>query len=116
MSSTTIQTISPSTNKVLLNTPSTSLEDAKAIAKSSQDAFQKFKLLSLAERKEMVMRSLKLIQERKHDLGRELSEKIGRPIAYSHKEIETMQKRADYLLDIAEESLRDILFVCLFCI
>ncbi|CAI0650593.1 unnamed protein product [Colletotrichum noveboracense] len=108
MSSTTIQTISPSTNKVLLNTPSTSLEDAKAIAKSSQDAFQKFKLLSLAERKEMVMRGLKLIQERKHDLGRELSEKIGRPIAYSHKEIETMQKRADYLLDIAEESLRDI--------
>ncbi|KAF3810932.1 Lactaldehyde dehydrogenase [Colletotrichum gloeosporioides] len=108
MSTTTIQTISPSTNKVLLNTPSTSLEDAKAIAKSSQDAFQKFKLLSLAERKEMVMRGLKLIQERKHDLGRELSEQMGRPIAYSHKEIETMQKRADYLLDIAEEALRDI--------
>ncbi|KAF5524988.1 Succinate-semialdehyde dehydrogenase [Colletotrichum aenigma] len=108
MSSTTIQTISPSTNKVLLNTPSTSLEDAKSVAKSSQDAFQKFKLLSLAERKEMVMRGLKLIQERKHDLGRELSGQMGRPIAYSHEEIETMQKRADYLLDIAEESLRDI--------
>ncbi|KAF4909508.1 putative oxidoreductase YxbG [Colletotrichum viniferum] len=108
MSSTTIQTISPSTNKVFLNTPSTSLEDAKAIAKSSHDAFQKFKLLSLAERKEMVMRGLKLIQERKHDLGRELSQQMGRPIAYSHKEIETMQKRADYFLDIAEESLRDI--------
>lgn len=56
----------------------------------------------------MVIRGLKLIQERKHDLGRELSEQMGRPIACSHKEIETMQKRADYLLDIAEESLRDI--------
>ncbi|KAI8289130.1 hypothetical protein K4K60_009605 [Colletotrichum sp. SAR11_57] len=108
MSTTAIQTVSPSTNKVLLNTPSTSLEDAKAIAKSSQDAFQKFKLLSLSERKEMVMRGLQLIQERKHDLGRELSEQMGRPIAYSHKEIETMQKRADYLLDIAEEALRDV--------
>ena len=33
---------------------------------------------------------------------------MGRPIAYSAKEIETMQKRADYLLETAEEALADI--------
>lgn len=48
------------------------------------------------------------IQERKFELGRELAEHMGRPVAASHKEIETMQKRADYLLDIAGEALESL--------
>ncbi|KAF9878821.1 aldehyde dehydrogenase family [Colletotrichum karsti] len=108
MAESIIRTISPVTNKVIIQTPSTSLGEARAVAKSSENAFHGFAKLPLAERKAIVVRGLNLIQERKHALGRELTEQMGRPIAFSHKEIETMQKRADYLLEIAEESLSDL--------
>lgn len=103
-----IQTISPSTNKVILTTPSTSVADAKLIAQRSQDAFKAFRQIPFAERKAIVTKALNIIQERKMDLGRELTDQMGRPIAFSHKEIETMQKRADYLLETAEESLASL--------
>lgn len=104
----TIRTISPSTNKVVCEVPETSLADARSIAKASEEAFLKWRLSSLETRRVVIERALAIIQERKMDLGRELSEQMGRPVAYSHKEIETMQKRADYLLETAADSLADI--------
>ena len=108
MAETTIRTVSPSTGKVIFETPSTSIDEARRIARASQDAFSTFSTLPFPERKAIVARGLDLIQQRKHDLGRELTVQMGRPIAYGHKEIETMQKRADYLLDTAEDALRDL--------
>lgn len=83
----------------------TSLPQAEEIAKKSYAAFKSFSTIPLAKRREIVVKALAIIQERKMELGRELSEQMGRPVSFSHKEIETMQKRADYLLDIAEEAL-----------
>ncbi|KAH8893988.1 aldehyde dehydrogenase [Thozetella sp. PMI_491] len=103
--SATIKTISPSTNEVVIERPAATLEEAKAAAQRSQAAFESWRKVPLEQRKAVVIKALALIQERKMPLGKELSEQMGRPIAYSHKEIETMQKRADYLLDIAEEAL-----------
>lgn len=109
MALSTIRTISPSTNKVIHQVPGTSIEEAREIAGRSKTAFKEFKALSLDQRRSIIERALKLIQERRHEpLGRELSEQMGRPIAYSHKEIETMQTRADYLLAISDEALAAI--------
>jgi hypothetical protein len=33
---------------------------------------------------------------------------MGRPIAFGAKEVETMQKRADYLLGISEQALQSL--------
>ncbi|KAJ3548270.1 hypothetical protein NM208_g1085 [Fusarium decemcellulare] len=101
----TIKTISPSTNKVVCEVPEASFEDARLALRQAQDAFASFRNVPFSERRAIVVKALGLIQERKMELGKELSEQMGRPIAFSHKEIETMQKRADYLLDIAEEAL-----------
>jgi len=103
-----IHTVSPSTNEVVFETPSTSIDEARAIAKVSHNAFVEFSTLPFAERRAIIVRALDLIQQRKHDLGRELSVQMGRPITYSYKEIETMQLRAKFLLDISEEALSDI--------
>ncbi|KAF5257817.1 hypothetical protein FOXYS1_11632 [Fusarium oxysporum] len=103
-----IKTISPSTNKVVCELPETSLDEARDIARRSLIAFQSFRKLDLAQRRAIVERGLAGIQERKFGLGHELAEHMGRPVAASHKEIETMQKRADYLLDIAEEALASL--------
>ncbi|TPX12995.1 uncharacterized protein E0L32_006640 [Thyridium curvatum] len=104
----TIKTISPSTNQVVCETPSTSIEQAKQIVKSSQDAFASFSALSLSQRRAIVEKGLQLIQERKEGLGRELTTQMGRPITFASKEIETMQKRADYVLETAATALADL--------
>ncbi|KAI1012642.1 hypothetical protein LB504_008530 [Fusarium proliferatum] len=103
-----IKTISPSTNKIVCEIPETSLDEARDIARRSLVAFQSFRKLDLAQRRAIVEKGLAGIQERKFELGRELAEHMGRPVAASHKEIETMQKRADYLLDIAGEALESL--------
>ncbi|KAK7226742.1 hypothetical protein V2G26_014745 [Clonostachys chloroleuca] len=105
MSSATIKTISPSTNEVVCERPATTIQDARKAAQQSKTAFESWRHVPLAQRKVIVEKALALIQERRFDLGRELSQQMGRPISFSHKEIETMQKRADYLLDLAEEAL-----------
>ena len=103
-----IRTVSPATGKVILERPGTSLAQAQQIARSSEEAFLQWKSTDLASRKSIVAAGLAIIQQRKEELGRELTAQMGRPIAYSAKEIETMQKRADYLMEIAEEALQTI--------
>lgn len=103
-----IHTLSPSTNKVIFEHPGTSLDEARKVAQASNDACQSFKHLSLEQRKSIVIKALDLIDGSKDQLCHELTTQMGRPIAYCAKEIETMRKRADYLLDIAEDSLKEL--------
>ncbi|KAL1625878.1 hypothetical protein SLS56_007117 [Neofusicoccum ribis] len=74
----------------------------------SQDAFLEFRKTSLSWRKSLVEKALSIIHDRKELLGRELTMQMGRPINYSTKEIDTMQKRAAYLLNICRKALADI--------
>lgn len=103
-----IRTLSPSTNKVIFEHPGTSLDEARKVAQASNDAFQSFKHLSLEQRKSIVIKALDLIESSKDQLCHELTTQMGRPIAYCAKEIDTMRKRADYLLDIVEDSLKEL--------
>jgi acyl-CoA reductase-like NAD-dependent aldehyde dehydrogenase len=108
MGSETISTISPATNKVILECPGTSIEEATRRAKIAEKAYRSWRHTSLSHRRAVVEKALALVQERKVTLGEELTMQMGRPIAYSVKEIETMQKRATYLLQTAEEALADL--------
>lgn len=83
----------------------TTIDQAKDIVTRSNHAFQSYSRLPLATQRDIVIKALALIRSRKMELGRELSEQMGRPIAFGHKEIEIMQKLADYLLEIAKEAL-----------
>jgi acyl-CoA reductase-like NAD-dependent aldehyde dehydrogenase len=102
-----IRTISPSTNEVIFEHHGTSLEEAREIAQASYEAFKSYKKTTLAERKNIVVKALDLIAANIDTLSNELTTQMGRPIAYGAKEIETMRRRADYLLSIAEDSLRE---------
>ncbi|KAE8366758.1 Aldehyde/histidinol dehydrogenase [Aspergillus caelatus] len=103
-----IRTLSPSTNKVIFEHPGTSLDEARAIAQASENAFQSYKQLSLAERKAIIVKALNIVDANKETLANELTAQMGRPIAYCTKEIDTMRKRADYLLSIADDSLKNL--------
>ncbi|KAB8260329.1 Aldehyde/histidinol dehydrogenase [Aspergillus pseudonomiae] len=103
-----IRTLSPATNKVIFEHPGTSLDEARAIAQASDNAFQSYKQLSLAERKAIIIKALNIVDANKETLANELTAQMGRPIAYCTKEIDTMRKRADYLLSIADDSLKNL--------
>lgn len=103
-----IRTLSPATNKLIYEHPGTSLEEARQLAISAQDAQKSWKQVPLSERKAIVLRALDLIAAHKETLAEELTSQMGRPIAYCTKELDTMRLRADYLLSIVDETLENL--------
>ena len=107
MSTEIITTISPSTNKPVLTRNGLSDSDMVRLPALSTEAFNSFRLTSLEERQGIVKRALKLISNKQDILARELTEQMGRPIAYTAKEITTAVARAEYLLKISSDALKD---------
>jgi acyl-CoA reductase-like NAD-dependent aldehyde dehydrogenase len=102
-----ITTISPITNKPILTRNGLSDADIQAIPETATRAFESFRRTSLAERQQIVKKALKLLDERQDALGKELTEQMGRPIAYTPKEVTTAVMRGEYLLKISDETLKD---------
>lgn len=107
MSLETITTISPITNKPILTRTGLSEEDLQSIPEKAVQAFESFRRTSLEERQKIVKKALQLLGERQDDLGKEITEQMGRPIAYTPKEISTAVMRGEYLLKISGETLKD---------
>lgn len=102
-----ITTISPITNKPVLTRNGLSDSDLQSIPETAARAFESYRRTTLAERQKIVKEALNLLNERQDALGKELTEQMGRPIAYTPKEITTAVMRGEYLLKISEETLKD---------
>jgi acyl-CoA reductase-like NAD-dependent aldehyde dehydrogenase len=102
-----ITTISPITNKPVLTRNGLSDADLQAIPETATKAFESFRRTTLAERQKIVKAALKLLNERQDALGKEITEQMGRPIAYTPKEVTTAVMRGEYLLKISDEILKD---------
>lgn len=107
MSVETLTTISPITNKGILTRNGLSESDLETLPEIATKAFLSFKKTSLSERQAIVKKALKLLNDKQDELAKELTEQMGRPIAYTAKEVTTAVKRGGYLLKISEESLAD---------
>ena len=105
MSVETITTISPTTNKPILTRNGVSKADLELLPKIATEAFESYRKTPLAERQKIVRRALELIAEKTDVLAKELTEQMGRPIAFTGKEITTAIKRGEYLVKISEEAL-----------
>lgn len=102
-----ITTISPITNQPILTRNGLTDADIQSIPEIATRAFESFRRTSLAERQQIVKKALKLLDERQDALGKELTEQMGRPIAYTPKEVTTAVMRGEYLLKISDETLKD---------
>ncbi|KAF1839500.1 aldehyde dehydrogenase [Decorospora gaudefroyi] len=102
-----ITTISPITNKPVLTRNGLSDADLQALPETAAAAFRSYRRTSLAERQDIVRKALKLLNDRQDVLGKEVTEQMGRPIAYTPKEVTTAVMRGEYLLKISDETLRD---------
>ena len=108
MSSETLTTISPSTNQPIITRPIISDSDIALLLATSTQAFNSYaRLTPLSERQVIVKKALQLILGKQDVLARELTEQMGRPIAYTAVEIKTAVKRGEYLLKISGECLKD---------
>ena len=107
MSTEIITTISPSTNEPVLTRRGLSDSEAALLPVSSEHAFNRYCITSLEERQAIVRRALKLILHKKDVLASELTQQMGRPIAYTAKEITTAVARGEYMLKISSDALKD---------
>ena len=107
MSIEVITTISPSTNQSVLTRTGLSDSNIALLPAISTQAFNQFRLVPLEERQDIIKRALKLVSDQQDVLARELTEQMGRPIAYTAKEIATAVARGEYLLKISGDALKD---------
>ncbi|KAF2873358.1 Aldehyde/histidinol dehydrogenase [Massariosphaeria phaeospora] len=107
MSVETITTISPVTNKPVLTRNGLSDADLQSIPETATRAFESYRRSPLSDRQAIVKKALKLLHDRKDELAKELTEQMGRPIAYTPVEITTAAARGEYLLEISEDTLKN---------
>jgi acyl-CoA reductase-like NAD-dependent aldehyde dehydrogenase len=108
MSLENLVTISPSTNKPILERTGLSQEDLLSLPAVAHKAFKAFRNdTSLQDRQQIVKKALQLLGDKKDELAQELTEQMGRPIAYTAKEITTAVARGEYLLKISDDALAD---------
>ena len=102
-----ITTISPTTNEPILTRNGISTYDLELLPTTAAQAFESFRTTSFADRQAIAKKALKLLGDKQDVLAKELTEQMGRPIAYTAKEITTAVKRGEYLLKISEDALKD---------
>lgn len=82
-------------------------EAISRIPHTAQTAFRSYRQShpSLRSRQEIIAKALNILEKKQDELAKELTEQMGRPIAYTAKEITTAVKRGEYLNKIASEIL-----------
>jgi acyl-CoA reductase-like NAD-dependent aldehyde dehydrogenase len=106
MSLETISTISPATNEPVITRTGVSSEELRQIPENAQAAFRSYsQSTTLEQRQKIVERALDILEKRQDELAREITEQMGRPIAYSGVEVATAIKRSRYLTRISTSVL-----------
>lgn len=102
-----IVTISPTTNKPVVERDGPTDEQLAHLPKTAKKAFVKYSKTPLQERQQMVKKALRILNDRQDELAQEITEQMGRPIAFTAKEVTTAVARGEYLLKISDEALAD---------
>lgn len=108
----TLTTISPITSKPIVETPATTWDQLSGTilpaAVSAQKAW--YKSTTLADRKQIVAKFIELLtaEPTASELGKEITEQMGRPIRYTPIEINTTALRAKTLLGFADAALAPV--------
>ncbi|KAL1863496.1 hypothetical protein Plec18170_000332 [Paecilomyces lecythidis] len=106
MSVETITTISPATNAPVVTRPGVTDEELYRLPELGQAAFRSFsESTTLEQRQQIVARTLDILAKKQDVLAREITEQMGRPIAYTGKEVATAIKRGELLIKTSNSVL-----------
>ena len=107
MSTEILTTISPSTNTAVRTREGPTFDQLRQLPQTAQTAFISYRKTELSERQKIVKKALQLLHDKRHALSKELTEQMGRPVAYTEKEITTAIARGEYMLKISSDALKD---------
>jgi acyl-CoA reductase-like NAD-dependent aldehyde dehydrogenase len=106
-SSKSIDTINPSTGKVIATYNNTSDEEISNKVNSARIAFESWQKKNVAERAEHLRNLGKVLIKRKEDYSKLITEEMGKPIRQSRAEIEKCRWSCNYYADHAGSFLTD---------
>src|SRR5918912_1814805 len=102
-----IETINPSTGKVIASYDNMSNEEIAQKVKGARAAFQKWSKLDISERTAYMRNLGRVMRKNKDEYAKLITEEMGKPIRQSIAEIEKCAWVCDYYADHAESFLRD---------
>src|ERR687890_667514 len=105
--SNTIETINPSTGKVIATYNSMSTEEVNQKTKNARIAFENWRKIDIAERCTYMRRLGRVMKKNKEDYAKLITEEMGKPIRQSLAEIDKCAWVCDYYSEHAEFFLRD---------
>lgn len=109
MSLESITTVSPATNEPFTSRHGVTSEELRQIPDTAQAAFRSFsQTTTLEQRQKIVARTLDILEENKDRLAKEITDQMGRPIAYTGVEVATAIKRGRYLNQISSSVLDEV--------
>ncbi len=106
---TTIQCISPVDNSLYVERTTASAEDIEKALDAAVIAQKKWKNTPINVRQALCNKAVDAFVSRKEEVAEELTWQMGRPISQAAGEVSGFEERARYMIDIAEDSLADIL-------
>ena len=107
MSTEVLTTISPTTNEGILTRHAISPAELDLLPEVATEAFKSWRDTPLPDRQIIVKKALEIIAEKTDELALELTVQMGRPIAFTGKEITTALKRAQFLLKASDDALKE---------
>ncbi|CDW75873.1 aldehyde dehydrogenase [Stylonychia lemnae] len=104
-SQSTLKLDNPYTGEQILELPFLSKEEQHEILVKAKDASKKNRQSNLRERKDVVRKIIKYLQDNKETIAVEITSCMGKPVLQSRQEIDTAIERCNALIDISEEAL-----------
>lgn len=108
MSKHTFQVTTPIDNSIYLSRKFATASEVKSGLTKAEKAQKNWKRTTIAERADICRKAVQYFMDQAEAIGEELTRQMGRPIRYTPMEItKGFQERAHYMIDIAEEALKD---------
>jgi acyl-CoA reductase-like NAD-dependent aldehyde dehydrogenase len=107
MSVEVLTTISPNTNEGVITRNGVTAQELELLPQTAAKSFQSWRATPLADRQIIVKKAMEALSAKQDELALELTVQMGRPIAYTAKEVATAVKRVDSLLKYSNDALRD---------
>ena len=102
----TFKTITPIDNSVCYEDNLNTRDDINEVLKEAKIAQKKWAVTPLDKRIDYIQKFIDEIVSKKDEIAKEITLQMGRPVSQSVYEINGFKERADYMLDIAKESLQ----------
>ncbi|MEE9373288.1 MAG: aldehyde dehydrogenase family protein [Saprospiraceae bacterium] len=104
-----IQTISPIDNSIYLEREIARDYQLENALNAAAEIRRKWKEVSISERAVFCRKAIEYFLNNVDDIAEEITWQIGRPIRFTPFEISNgLKERAEYMIDIAEDALRDV--------